>query len=237
MAMTSGPEAAPLGLRPRGYRSLSWRPWARFKQSTSTAELSVAEAPPAEATPIHVPRRELTDSNERDDVKQLITVLLACLQRERARADQYYVRARNLLAYASALFTAVQVAFLANLGRQNPNDNLLISNAERNDIAIAAVIGAALLAIAVITLIAFADRARMVDVVGGSDVIAAWADPDGKAKEAVLETIALDLAAEERSWSEANDMRAKLNVAMAVVTLLASAAAIAELVFLYQGLA
>jgi hypothetical protein len=182
------------------------------------------------------PRREIDDDHHRDDLKQVIAVILASVQRERATADQFYVRARNLLAYATVLFTAIQAAFLANLGRLS-GTTPIIDGAERNDVATAAGISLGFLLIALIVLVGFADRARGVDVVTGAAALESYEDSEHNHQDAaVLEVLAVALATEDSAWGASNLTRKHLTTVLAWLTATSAAAALAELVLLYQAL-
>jgi hypothetical protein len=197
-----------------------------------------AEHVDPEAGPAVSPRKQLTDEIERDDAKQVLGVLLAAVQRERARADQFYVRARNLLAYGTALFVGIQAAFLANLGRETVSGKLLITGVERGNVATAAAVGLGALALATVVLFMFADRARRVDTTQGDDLLEAWLDPYGKySRSSVLETLVAKVAREEEAWASANRRRGKLNSGLALLAGTAAIAALVELVILYTALA
>jgi hypothetical protein len=184
------------------------------------------------------PRATLTDEHERDDVRQVIAILLAAIQRERARADQFYTRARNLLAYTTALFTGIQAAFLVNLGRANTRGVPFITPSEREQVAWAAVLGLGFLVVGAILLFVFADRARRVEVTTADQVFEALFDPNHRFSDTpVLVTLAAQLGSEQESWAEANQARGHLNLGLAVICLIASGIALVELVFLYSALA
>lgn len=184
------------------------------------------------------PRPRLTDSDERDDARQVLTILLAATQRERARADQFYTRARNLLAYTTALFTAVQVAFLTGLGRTTSGGAALITTTERATAAGAALIGLLALIVGVFVLFGFADRGRSLDTVSGDDLLETWLDPrDEESAVSLLEALNGKVAAEEESWAKANRKREKLNRWLAGIAGFAAIVTLAELIILYLALA
>lgn len=181
-------------------------------------------------------RPVMSDPDHRDDARQILSVMLAATQRERARADQFYTRARNLLAYTTALFGVVQAAFLTNLGRERGGE-LLITASERHEVAYAAGTALILLVISAICLFAFADRAQSVDTVEGHDLLEVWLDPTGKySDEPTLATVLGKVATEEESWAAANRSRASANAVLAWVVGGTALAGVAELALLYSAL-
>lgn len=180
----------------------------------------------------HVSRAE--GPTEQEDAKQALTVMLALLQRERARADQFYTRARNLLAYTTALFTGVQIAFLAALGRETKNGDVLVTAPERHDVATAAVVALGALIIAVAVLSAGADRSQRTRMVSGEDVLRTMAFPPRGLS--AVQALVGRLADEEDSWATVNNRRSKLNLVLAVLCGVVAVAALIELVLLYTAL-
>lgn len=179
-------------------------------------------------------RPTISDPDHRDDARQILSVMLAATQRERARADQFYTRARNLLGYTTALFGVVQAAFLANLGRERAGD-LLITASERHEIAYAAGTALALLVLSAICLFAFADRAQAVDTVEGHDLLEVWLGGQ-YADQPTLATVLGKVAAEEESWAAANSCRARANAVLAWLVGGTALAGVVELALLYGAL-
>jgi hypothetical protein len=175
-------------------------------------------------------------ADDREDARQLLTVLLAAVQRERARAEQFYTRARNLLAYTSGLYTLVQAAFFSALGRE-ADGALLITSAERTPIAVAAGVGAIALAVAVLIWLLAADRPKKVTVVGGYSLIDAWFEPDEKDQRLEpLWRLIGKVVDEEETLAAANEDRDVANRRLTWAVGVTATASLVQLVFLYFGL-
>lgn len=180
--------------------------------------------------------RATLDPDARDDAKQVLALAIAGIQRERAAADQYYARGRNMVTIVAALFAAVQAAFVANVGREAAG-KLLLSSGERHAIIIPAIIGGVLLLVAVGALLFYLDRSRPMEVVGAGTLREIWIDPFGQHTDTpVLEMLAARAIHEEDEWSDANEDRRTAVIVVGVICALAAVAALAELTLLYVGL-
>lgn len=163
--------------------------------------------------------------------------MMAAVQRERARADQFYLRARNLLAYATGFFTIVQVAFISNLGREIDGAQI-VSDGERLAVGLAAISGLIGLALAAGLMIVFADRARPVDVVGGDDLVRSWFNPNDEERGvARLWVLIAKVRAEEESLAGENDARNKANVGLAALAGWVAVSCLVQLILLYVAVA
>jgi len=181
-------------------------------------------------------RRPTLTDDERDNAKQVLTVALAAIQRERAAADQMYVRGRNTVAFTATLFVAVQAAFLSSIGREIDSRPLL-SASERADVFLPAAIAAGLLAVAVGCLFFWLDRPRPIAAVGAETLTNAWLDPRGEHRdEAVIEVLAVRSIQEESGWARANGGRKRALSWVSFMCGLAGVAVLVELAFLYCGL-
>lgn len=182
-------------------------------------------------------QRPVLHEAEREDASQVIALAIAGAQRERASADQYYLRGRNLLALVAALFTAVQAAFLANIGRQVGSEVLLTSS-ERGTVLIPTAIAVVFLAATFVVLFGLLDRGRDKHLIGADALTRAWLDPTGEHKDkAVLEVLAARAIQEESEWADANRGRKGAFTAVSWLGGLTGAALVAELAVLYIGLA
>jgi hypothetical protein len=180
-------------------------------------------------------RRELTQE-ERDDARQVLTLAIAACSRERAAADQYYARGRNLWVICATLFTAIQAAFLANVGRRS-GSNILLTAHERGDIVWWAVGAGVLLAISLGLLLGWLDRPRTMRSVGAQALTDAWLDPEKKyAERAVLEVLAARAIQEEAGWADANKDRKRALSFLAWSCGLTALVSVVELMILYMHL-
>jgi hypothetical protein len=172
---------------------------------------------------------ELT-ADERDDVRQFVSVALAGIQRERAAADAHYLRGRNVVTFAAAFFVAVQAALVANIGKETKSGQQLLERAELGDVLWPAGIGALLLLVSVAFLLFWLDRARPLDVTTGDKLEGIWQDRHGQnggsAKLLVLLKVLIE---EEKDWSTTNESRRVAGRALSFVAALAALSCGAEL--------
>ncbi len=177
--------------------------------------------------------RPILSDPARDDAKQVLALAVAGIQRERAAADQTFMRGRNFLAFTATLFFAVQAAFIANVGRES-QDKLLLSSAERTDLMWWAAIAAAGVLAALGMLLFWLDRPRKIQAVGGDTLLDAWFDPEKKyGHEAVLETLAGAAIQEEQQWADANKSRKRAVAWIGLTCAAVAITALIELVVLY----
>jgi hypothetical protein len=180
-------------------------------------------------------RRTLSDE-ERDDAKQVLALAIASIGRERAAADQIYVRGRNTVAFTATLFAAVQAALLSSIGRESAG-RVLLEASVRSDAATAGAVAAGGLLMAVACLFFWLDRPRSIAAVGAETLTNAWLDPRGEYRdEAVIEVLVSKSIAEESQWARANASRRRAAKWLSRLCGLTAVAAVVELVFLYHGL-
>jgi hypothetical protein len=182
-------------------------------------------------------RPVLSGADDRDDVKQLLTILSATVQRERARADQFYSRARNLLAYSTALFTGVQATFITNLGRENSEGVALISSDERIGIAVPALLALITLSAAAVVLFSSSDRARRMYVPSAGEIATAYLAPEGRDRELpALLSMVTQVRRESEALHAANEAREKSNRLLAVLVGTTALLCLGEMVAIYLAL-
>jgi hypothetical protein len=159
---------------------------------------------------------ELTP-DERDDVRQFVSVALAGIQRERAAADAHYLRGRNVVTFVAAFFAAVQAALVANVGKEAAGVRLL-AGSELNDVLWPAAIAAILLLASVGCLLFWLDRARPLDVTSGDKLERIWEDGHSQnAGTAKLLVLLKALIEEEKEWSTTNEKRRDAGRALSFV--------------------
>jgi hypothetical protein len=181
------------------------------------------------------PPSRMTDE-ERDDAKQVLALAIMAIQRERAAADQFYVRGRNFLAFIATLFVAGQAALVATIGRE-ARGRVLLSSSDLSMIRWPAAVAAGLLLIAFTLLMFWVDRPRRMDLVGSGTLSEIWVDDDGTyAAVTKLEALVLAALEEESCWARTNSERRKALTVGTTVGAAAALAVVVELVFLYMGL-
>lgn len=193
-------------------------------------------AGPRRAAPDPPVRPRISDPDERDDARQILTVLLAAVQRERARADQFYLRSRNILTFVSAAFVAAQAALLANVGREISGVRLVSAGELKTIGWIAA---GALLFVVITGAVVFgrADRARPGQATSGKDLLKQWMAPEeADAKLSVLAMLVTKVAGEEMAWASGNEDRGRHARTAARAAAVAVLLILAELVALFLAL-
>jgi hypothetical protein len=204
---------------------------AAVEDSTTTAVSHTKETRLVEAG-----IRPALSADDRDDAKQVLTTALAGIQRERGAADGFYLRGRNFFGITAGLFTAVQAAFVASVGKESKGA-LLLDSGERADIVLYAAISGGLLVLALSLLVLWLDKPRDMTVVGAETLRDAWVDPGGKYHDqAVLDVLVTRTIQEERDWAKTNGSRKRALRFVAITCALASIAASVELIMLYIAL-
>jgi hypothetical protein len=169
-----------------------------------------------------------------DDQRNLITVVLAGIQREIAVAESHYLRGRSFITMAGTLFVAAQAAFIAMLGRTAASTrSALIDAGERGTVIYVAAGAAVALLIAVVVLIVALDRGRDVSVFGSRSYDAFW--DDGHAKSEPMTSYLTDtLVGEIDNWTTSNTSRRRAGYVVAVFAALSVAVSLAQFVLVYH---
>lgn len=166
-------------------------------------------------------------SSDTEFTKEAIAVAMAANLRERASADALVLRARNMVAFASGLVVAAQVALVTSLGKEVA-DKPIIDGGETWVLAgLGGAAGLFLLG-AFVFLVVRADSPKKQDMVTEESIGKAFdASPSER-----MEFLLADVTRELKAWPESNETRRRQNRWLALISGLAVAASIVQLVLL-----
>jgi hypothetical protein len=182
-----------------------------------------------------VPAGDATTTAGGDEQRSMLTVALAGIARETAIADTYYLRGRTLLALVATLFVAGQAAFIALIGRADPNNpKVALLTLHERQVVVWVAAGAGLaLAVAALVLIFFLDRPRGVNVVGAQDL-------DDRINESgytgATGWLVDQLLAEQEEWAASNKGRKRATFWFSLVAAACAVVSISQFVLIYQYL-
>ncbi|HKG38480.1 MAG TPA: hypothetical protein VKB25_05775 [Conexibacter sp.] len=180
------------------------------------------------------PAHATLTAEEREDARQVIALAIAASQRERAAADQTYIRGRNFIAFVASLFVAAQAAFVATIGRESGGEALL----DAKDLALIrwpAGTAAVLLVAAFAVMMMKLDRSKDMTLLGSRTLSHIWSGDDNGGVSR-LDALVVASLAEEEEWATANAARRKALGCVSIVGGLAAVAVFVQLVCLYIGL-
>ena len=185
-----------------------------------------AAHPFAEAE-MQVTRRSLAPA-DREDLKDIVGVLIRIQEREQARADQQITRSRQIVGITATVFIAAQAALVASVNKHG------FSPGEAQACAYMAVAGLIVLILAVLVLLVYADAGLKMATLTGQEALNTWSEPDPDDPErTTLEQLAAAMSTEADSWIEVSNSRAiALNV-LACLCGFAFVAVMAELITLF----
>jgi hypothetical protein len=181
------------------------------------------------------PAHAKLSTDEREDARQVISLAIAASQRERAAADQTYIRGRNFIAFVASLFVAAQAAFVATIGRESGGKALL----DANDLALIrwpAGTAAVLLVAAFAVMMMKLDRSKDMTLLGSRTLSDIWFGEESPGGVSRLDALLVASLAEEEAWATANAARRKALGCVSIVGGLAAVAVFVQLVCLYIGL-
>ncbi len=181
------------------------------------------------------PAHAKLSAEQREDARQVIALAVAAAQRERAAADQTYIRGRNFIAFVASLFVAAQAAFVATIGRESGH-RVLLDTKDLDLIRWPAGAAALLLVVAFAVMMTTLDRPKGMTLLGSRTLGDIWLGEENPGGVTRLDALVMASLAEEEEWATANAARRRALSYVTVVGGLAAVAVFVQLVCLYIGL-